>query len=248
MRPALRPSILVGQDRAHESARSQHPSVHSHSRVPSLPWQARAHSLVRLGLRRGGGARPHRARAPRVDRRERRRQLAQLRGNVDGAAQVSTSHPRHTTTHWSEHAGTPVRWHVPLFYRLFEYKLHLHIAAPRLHTEICPPPAPHLQLLLHRLRLHSPSATTPALHLHRLLHLHRPASCSRAFGAILHKTEMQLRYFPSNSSITDMSISLAGVALHVETNTLLAPSQTAFPVTVYLSGAGCVGAKEHASG
>ena len=89
MRPALRPSILVGQDRAHESARSQHPSVHSHSRVPSLPWQARAHSLVRLGLRRGGGARPHRARAPRVDRRERRRQLAQLRGNVDGAAEVT---------------------------------------------------------------------------------------------------------------------------------------------------------------
>ena len=45
---------------------------------------------------------------------------------------------------------------------------------------------------------------------------------SRAFGAILHKTEMQLRYFPSNSSITDMSISLAGVALHVKTSTLLA--------------------------
>lgn len=44
---------------------------------------------------------------------------------------------------------------------------------------------------------------------------------SRAFGAILHKTEMQLRYFPSNSSITDMSISLAGVKLHVE-NKLLA--------------------------
>lgn len=38
---------------------------------------------------------------------------------------------------------------------------------------------------------------------------------SRAFGAILHKTEMQLRYFPSNSSITDMSISLAGVELGV---------------------------------
>mmetsp|Transcript_7774 Transcript_7774/g.19266 ORF Transcript_7774/g.19266 Transcript_7774/m.19266 type:complete len:354 (-) Transcript_7774:104-1165(-) len=49
--------------------------------------QARAHSPVRLGLRRGGGARPHRARAPRVDRRERRRQLAQLRGHVDGAAE-----------------------------------------------------------------------------------------------------------------------------------------------------------------
>lgn len=48
-----------------------------------------------------------------------------------------------------------------------------------------------------------------------------PAPCSRAFGAILHKTEMQLRYFPSNSSITDMSISLAGVKLHVE-NKLLA--------------------------
>ena len=68
-----------------------------------------------------------------------------------------------------------------------------------------------------------------------------PSSCSRAFGAILHKTEMQLRYFPSNSSITDMSISLAGVALHVKTNTLLAPralaSQTASPATFYLSGA-----------
>merc|ERR1719359_1342839 len=38
---------------------------------------------------------------------------------------------------------------------------------------------------------------------------------SRAFGAILQKTEMQLRYFPSNSSITDMSISLAGVELGV---------------------------------
>ena len=50
--------------------------------------QARAHSLC-LGLRRGGGARPHRARAPRVDRRERRRQLAQLRGHVYGAAQAS---------------------------------------------------------------------------------------------------------------------------------------------------------------
>ena len=33
-------------------------------------------------------------------------------------------------------------------------------------------------------------------------------------------TEMQLRYFPSNSSITDMSISLAGVELHVETKLL----------------------------
>lgn len=31
---------------------------------------------------------------------------------------------------------------------------------------------------------------------------------------------MQLRYFPSNSSITDMSISLAGVELHVETKLL----------------------------
>mmetsp|Transcript_31725 Transcript_31725/g.74957 ORF Transcript_31725/g.74957 Transcript_31725/m.74957 type:complete len:319 (-) Transcript_31725:132-1088(-) len=48
--------------------------------------QARAHSL-RPGLRRGGGARPHRARAPRVDRRERRRQLAELRGHVYGTAQ-----------------------------------------------------------------------------------------------------------------------------------------------------------------
>jgi len=43
---------------------------------------------------------------------------------------------------------------------------------------------------------------------------------SRAFGAILHKTEMQLRYFPSNSSITDMSISLAGVELHVDSTVL----------------------------
>mmetsp|Transcript_7773 Transcript_7773/g.19263 ORF Transcript_7773/g.19263 Transcript_7773/m.19263 type:complete len:222 (-) Transcript_7773:221-886(-) len=63
----------------------------------SARWQARAHSPVRLGLRRGGGARPHRARAPRVDRRERRRQLAQLRGHVDGAAEVRTS--LGTTTH-----------------------------------------------------------------------------------------------------------------------------------------------------
>jgi len=38
---------------------------------------------------------------------------------------------------------------------------------------------------------------------------------SRAFGAILHKTEMQLRYFPSNGSITDMSIFLGGIALGV---------------------------------
>ena len=38
---------------------------------------------------------------------------------------------------------------------------------------------------------------------------------SRAFGAILQKTEMQLRYFPSNSSITDMSISIGGVELGV---------------------------------
>ena len=79
-------------------------------------------------------------------------------------------------------------------------------------------------------RLHP--ACTPLLH-HLLLHLHYTcttySTCStcttyvvhsRAFGAILHKTEMQLRYFPSNSSITDMSISLAGVALHVKTNTL----------------------------
>ena len=55
---------------------------------------------------------------------------------------------------------------------------------------------------------------------------------------------MQLRYFPSNSSITDMSISLAGVALHVKTNTLLAPlalasQKTVLPPPVYLSGALC---------
>ena len=61
--------------------------------------QARAHSLC-LGLRRGGGARPHRARAPRVDRRERRRQLAELRGHVDGAAQASSS------PHFTDCSGT----------------------------------------------------------------------------------------------------------------------------------------------
>merc|ERR1712046_287787 len=38
---------------------------------------------------------------------------------------------------------------------------------------------------------------------------------SRAFGAILQKTEMQLRYFPSNGSITDMSISMGGTVLGV---------------------------------
>ena len=41
------------------------------------------------------------------------------------------------------------------------------------------------------------------------------ALLSRAFGAILHKTEMKLRYFPSNSSITDMCISIAGIELAV---------------------------------
>lgn len=38
---------------------------------------------------------------------------------------------------------------------------------------------------------------------------------SRAFGAILHKTELQLKYFPSNGAITDMCISLEGVELGV---------------------------------
>ena len=85
MRLALRPSILIGQDRAHAKRTLTTLSL---SGPLALPWQARAHSVIRLGLRRGGGARPHRARAPRVDRRERRRQLAQLRGHVDGAAEV----------------------------------------------------------------------------------------------------------------------------------------------------------------
>jgi|NorSeaMetagenome_1021524.scaffolds.fasta_scaffold56660_1 hypothetical protein len=90
---------------ARTRALTQHPSVYSHSTLTPAavtqisigaqphalslsPWQARAHSL-RFGLRRGGGARPHRACAPRVDRRECRRQLAKLRGHVDGAAQAS---------------------------------------------------------------------------------------------------------------------------------------------------------------
>jgi len=37
----------------------------------------------------------------------------------------------------------------------------------------------------------------------------------RAFGAILQKTEMQLKYFPSNSPITDMCISIDGIELGV---------------------------------
>ena len=138
--------------------------------------QARAHSLC-LGLRRGGGARPHRARAPRVDRRERRRQLAELRSHVYGAAQARSS--KHFTVRMqSVHASDSC----------------LCTSAPRLH---------------------------------HLLTACSPAPCSRAFGAILHMTEMQLRYFPSNSSITDMSISLAGVELHVE-STVLTTAQRAF--------------------
>ena len=146
--------------------------------------QARAHSLC-LGLRRGGGARPHRARAPRVDRRERRRQLAELRGHVDGAAQASSS------KHYTDCSGTD---------------------------------------------------TTSAPRLHRLLTACSPAPSSRAFGAILHKTEMQLRYFPSNSSITDMSISLAGVKLHVDSE-VLTMAQRAFVSASGLSGTAFVSAR-----
>ena len=80
------PSVCSHFRRCHSHLHRIHRS--SASRSLALTWQARAHSL-RLRLRRGGGARPHRARAPRVDRRERRRQLAQLRGHVDGAAQAS---------------------------------------------------------------------------------------------------------------------------------------------------------------
>ena len=103
-------------------------------------------------------------------------------------------------------------------------------------------------------RLHP--ACTPLLH-HLLLHLHYTCTTcttcttyvvhSRAFGAILHKTEMQLRYFPSNSSITDMSISLAGVALHVKTNTLLAPSRARL-LSPPQSISPTVVATDHASG
>ena len=61
---------------------------------------------------------------------------------------------------------------------------------------------------------------------------------------------MQLRYFPSNSSITDMSISLAGVALHVKTNTLLAPRALASRKTARqsISPVPSACAVDHASG
>ena len=83
-------SSRAGAPSHHALAFTLTPTAVTHTSISltlSHRGQARAHSLC-LGLRRGGGARPHRARAPRVDRRERRRQLAELRGHVDGAAQA----------------------------------------------------------------------------------------------------------------------------------------------------------------
>tara|TARA_B110001452_G_scaffold43323_1_gene33163 strand:- start:372 stop:1268 length:897 start_codon:yes stop_codon:yes gene_type:complete len=51
---------------------------------------------------------------------------------------------------------------------------------------------------------------------------------ARAFEAVLHKTEMQLRYFPSNGAITDMCIAIGGEELGVSVTRALGPPHRGF--------------------
>lgn len=51
---------------------------------------------------------------------------------------------------------------------------------------------------------------------------------ARALKAVLHKTEMQLRYFPSNGAITDMCIAIGGEELGVSVTRALGPPHRAF--------------------
>lgn len=178
MRLALRPSILVGQDRGHESAPSQHPSGHSHSR--GSPLSRGRPELTRL-YELGFGA----AVAPGLTEHAHR---VWTDDNAGGSSRNSeamsmellrhASTSKDTITHRSEHrhmSSSRCTWctYSAWFTSLVVESL-LHIAAPRLLTEICTAPAP----------TPAPPATTPALHLHHLHRLRRAAapsarSCTR---------------------------------------------------------------------